>query len=346
MCSITEVETGFGSARTLTESVLGYPVAGGHATKRAVRSVGLLLHHRLGPAVTAEVLSWAASVVDVVDTATIEVLIESAIDAPGAWRPLRLAHRNMLTDPLERISHRPARRRALLTAWSQRPDWSNRTWGFESNREYRWTSRWSSYDDLDNPMEWLASLTEAYNTAVPVEPFSQRLARTASRSDQIAMFAAACADEVGEVASSPVLFELPDPIIARCLFEQTRRVLDNPTCPRNLVTMVRHPHDNATLELAVRAGHPYNHGSRIERLLRRLDAATREHYVDTIPTQFVEALRRAGLLKLDDLVGGDLQTLDLADDQHVVALFGDHRRVSQPTASAADRHPDTASARM
>ena len=83
--TLAEAEARFGSARRLSELVLGFPVSGGHATRRVIRAVGQLLRHPLGPAIAAEALSWAASIADAVDASQ-----RWARTAPGGWTIGRL----------------------------------------------------------------------------------------------------------------------------------------------------------------------------------------------------------------------------------------------------------------
>lgn len=114
LTTVDQVAEHFGNARRLARTVLGSPASGGHATKPAVRTLGQLLHHRLGPAVAAEALSWAAAVADVADSTTIEELLRTAGDSYVALRPIVLADRPPMIGYLHRQRTPSARRAALL----------------------------------------------------------------------------------------------------------------------------------------------------------------------------------------------------------------------------------------
>lgn len=327
MSTLDEVASQFGTARKLSEMVLGFPVAGGHATKRVVRSVGRLLHHHLGPAVATETLSWAASAAGVVDTAAIEGLLESAESAPVACRPLRLEDRWGLQEHLVRIDSMAARRRTLLKRFGDRPqglldprppgDWGRPIGSFDWSWD-EWDLR--ADDDL-NVRIWLEDI-EIKLKDMGRPGIVERLAAAGSTAVQVEMVADASRTELEELARSTLVFDLDEAIVARCLLEATAALLTNPACPPALSDRVRHPYDMATLELAIRAGCRHVDALRLRRLLSRLDADAYAHLLATVPERFLDALRRCGLMSLGDLTVGRLAAVDLSEEWTAAAAFG------------------------
>lgn len=318
MSTLDEVARRFGTARQLCEEVLGFPVAGGHATKRVVRAVGRLLHHRLGPAVAAEALSWAASATEVVDTAAVEVLLESAESTPVACRPLRLEDRWELQQCLARIGPMAGRRRVLLAMFGDRPirlldpeladDWNHpsRHWDW---LWAEWDLPWCKEDDL---AAWLARLGQP--------GIVERVAAAETTARQIELVANASRLELEELARSELVFDLDQAIVARCLLEATAALLANPACPPGLSDRVRQPYDLATLELAIRAGDRHVDAQRLRRMLSRLDADA--YLLARVPERFLDALRRCGLLSARDLTVGRLAAVDLSEKRMAAAAFG------------------------
>jgi len=330
MSTLDEVAGRFGTARQLSEMVLGFPVAGGHATKRVVRSVGRLLHHHLGPAVAAETLSWAASAAEVVDTAAIEGLLESAENAPVACRPLRLEDRWELQERLVRIESMAARRRALLERFGDRPEeLLHPRFGYP-----QFAGGWSrlsgpsdwSWDEMDRRADddvriWLEHI-EMSLAQMRRPGIIERLAATGSTAAQVEMVADATRTELEELARSALVFDLDEAIVARCLLEATAVLLANPACPPALSDRVRHPYDMATLELAIRGGCRHVDALRLRRMLSRLDVDACAHLLARVPERFLDALRRCGLMSVGELTDGRLAGVDLSEERTAAAAFG------------------------
>lgn len=344
MATVAQVEQRFGSVRALTETVLGYPVAGGHATRRAIRATGRALSHRLGPAVGAEALSWAASVIGIVDTSSIEELLESAAAAPAACRPLRLEDRHVLHQHLERFEHRPARRRALLSLFASRPSEIENPPSPPSHELYAYDS--IRYDP--DVVLWLAGLIDNDTTSfagIPrPETVVSRIFRAATPEHQLQVFEEARWEDVGALAASHVLFDLPVPIVARCLLDHPALVLGNETCPAELRSRVRHPYDEATLELALRAGRHHFENLRVRRLLSELDTRRRAEYLEAIPVAYLSALRACDLIAAEDLLTGHLSGVDLTNRELAEAALGvgrqwHHRRMPAVVIEILARHP-------
>jgi len=317
MRTIAEVEERFGTARALAEEILGFPVAGGCATKPVVRATGRALQHRLGPAVAAEALSWAASVIGVVDTSTIEALMEAAADAQVACRPIDLADRYQLHDRLGRIRHLPSRRRKLLELWADLPTrlaWRPEPSGGGSSHDFWGFGPFDSY--LLDPHTAMHShfplhtgdIVRTYSDATPAE--------------QVELFKRVQPGVMELLAASEALFDLAKPIVATCLLHATAIVLTNKACPPELRTRVRYPYDAATLELALRAGPWHFDIARMRRRLEMLDPDERSHLMAKIPFQLLLGLRCCGLIRAEDFISGDLASLDLADRRIAMSAFG------------------------
>jgi len=313
--TIDDVHDCFGSARVLTETILGYPVSGGHATKPVVRAVGSLLHHRLGPSVAAEALSWAASVAEVVDTAMIEALLAAATDAHTVCRPLTLADRLDLQDRLLRIDHRPARLAELLRLWHDTPA------SVEPIELDGFFARWNdqplgSFEDEDDCGERNARVDGTFRVLPDL------LERAASDVEQAELLASIAPYQLRQLAAWDRLFDLPDETVGACLLRYTAMVLAHPSCPEGLRSRVRFPCDVATLELALRAGPGFAEKPQLRRMLHGLSPDDRAHLLAVIPLVFVTALRHGGLLRPADLLTGDLAVLDLDDAEVRFAALG------------------------
>ncbi len=325
MSTIDEVARRFGTARRLCEVILGFPLSGGHATRRVVRCVGRLLYHRLGPAVAAEVLSWAASAAIVVDTAAIEALVESAEDAPVACRPLRLDDRWDLQDCLRRVVPMAARRRVLLAMFADRP---GRLVDPDLAFDWLGQGRFSDWVGVEwDPPEWEETEIAVWLQWL-VEPgivgagIVERVAAAGSTEAQIGLVATAGLCEVGQLARSEVVFDLDEAIVARCLLDATADLLSNRLCPADLSERVRYPYDMATVELAVRAGDRHFDRLRLRRLLTRLGADAWAYLLGRAPERFLVALRRCDLVSAAELSTGRLAGVDLSDARTAAAVFG------------------------
>jgi hypothetical protein len=311
----------FASTRRLAEIVLGFPVAGGHATRRAIRGLGLSLRNRLGPALAAEVLSWAASVANVVDTTAIELLLESAAGSMLTCRPRSLADRWELQDHLTAFDHMPARRRELLRLWDGRVE--ELDVDPPGDDEFR-TDLLTWFEDLDDDWDlyWDAEVV------VPVDRVdAAQIIHATTRDDQLELFARA--PGLGhELARSSSLFELAEPIVEHCLLHHTAAVLTNPACSTELRDRIRLPYDQATLELAVRAGVNQVDRARLRRMLAAQTDTQRARLLDLIPIEYLTARRWCGLLTCHDLVDGDLAAVDLCDRSVAGAALGCARQWS------------------
>lgn len=338
MRTLDEVEARFGSARNLCETVLGFPISGGHATRRAIRATGLLLRHRLGPALAAEALSWAASVSTLVDAATVETLLEAASTAEATYLPLRLDERHLLEAHLGRVRLPAQRRRRALDLW-------------RSHERERWLPDWLAmppwrfHDDEHDEVELVAWLSRAPDSEGNTGPNPRhRLVLPAglvdvAEQEQLGLFVQLDAGEREAVARSEVLFGLAGELVAACLAEHPGAVLANPSCPEALRRRVRHPYDEATLELAVRAGAGHYEVARVRRLLEGAGAALRSHLRASSPVEYAAARRCCGLLTLADLDG-----IDLADRRVAEVVLGrprdwPGRRIPEVVVEALIEHP-------
>lgn len=330
--TLSEVEDRFGTARRVTESVLGYPVSGGHATRRAIRAVGRLLVHRLGPALCAEALTWAASVARTVETSTLETLLELAGDGLGAYRPWRLDCPPAALDAVATLPSTASRRQALLDLWRR-----SRAALHELDLEYRRDTLPLVFEDRDFGVNdvalWLRSCTDQLDigSMCDMAPAEQRR-----------LVEAADAEELVRIARSERLFDLDVSVVGTCLLRATRTTLDNEACPRELRDRVRHPYDRATLELAVRAGPGCFEAARVRRMLGELGETAWRELVEVEPKKALEVLRTLGFVTADELTTGRLRHLDLGDRATCLALFG-----SQLESSTLDvafdvvaHHPD------
>jgi hypothetical protein len=313
-----EVEGLFGTARHLTDQVLGFPVAGGHATRRAVRGVGRLVRHKLGPAVAAEALTWSASVADVIDSSTIEAFLEVAYEASGTYRPWRLDGRSMLADRLRGIDCLPSRRDVLFELWKvSRSKLADPDGDYLRQTARGYIETWSAQEAPLDLAQWLS---EATWTRSALDPTT--LAELDAR-EQLELVESATLTEVDRLAGSDELFSFDTSVVRLCLLRATRSVLLNKACSSELRDRIRYPYDMATLELALRAGAGFFEQARMRRVLAELDDESLTHLLSSVPAQLLKNLRAFGLLTTDDLVDGRFQDLDLSDRSVARAVFGD-----------------------
>lgn len=314
-----EVAANYPNPRVICEAILGYPVAGGSATKRAIRAVGVLLRHPIGPAVAVEALSWAASVSEVLDSTSIETFLEQADDATVALRPLHLDERHDMVAALSGLKT-PRQRRETLARW-----WERREPAYEPYVRPEWDEvlfYTPEVDDQEDPAALLAGLEGLYEPT-PVDPFASfpladRIARETTGARQLALYKAADEVEKTELASDPRLFGFKPAVVACCVLEHTATVLRNPACPAGLVERVRYPYDAATLELALRAGRSFYDPGRVSAMLTNRDAP---HVVDLaarLPVQVCAALTESGALTAADLTAGLFRHVDLSDRHAIV----------------------------
>ena len=250
-----EVAERFGTARAVGEAVLGLPVTGGHCTKPVVRALGRLLHHRLGPAVAAEALSWAAAVADVVDSTTIEALLTMAAGADVTLRPLQLNDRFWLVERLDRHRAPAARRKSCCRCGRST---ANRPTRAATNPSSRLSEDRRPYSDPyhreDEPSghEWLDELLSGRTPPreyMPGRRLRSRLEAATDPEARRAILDGASYTAMSQLAQQPDLFELPLDAIEYCLLEFTSSFLANPECPPGLERRIRAPHDVASLEL-------------------------------------------------------------------------------------------------
>jgi hypothetical protein len=332
-CTVSEVEARFGTARRVTEQILGFPLSGGHATRRTVRAVGRLLTHRLGPALAAEVLTWSATLGPAVETSTIEDFLEGAVHARGTHRPWRLDHAPAALEAVARIP-RPARQRRTLGALWQHtrshldePAPSSLVSAaippFELDDEIEDLSRWLR----ESSPEWCPVDVPALLVMGPDE--QRRVVDRLSDSD------------IDWLARREELFSMDENAIGTCLLRATRSTLDNEACPAGLRDRVRRPYDLATLELALRMGSGWSEPGRVRRMLAALDSESLGALVSAIPEPTLGAMREVGLLSADELLTGRLRHLDLADPRTRRAAVG--QRLAPETVelvtALAVRHP-------
>ena len=290
----------FGSARGLTEAMLGYPVSGGFATKPAIRAVGRLVTHRLGPALAAEALSWAACAAEVVDRTTIEAFLAMAADAPATYLPLRIADRSDLHGLLDTERTSKGRRELLFATWHRENDDQARTF---------WTCDGLVCELFEADADW--------------------------HLDDHGMTGAAL---------SPTLFDENDDVIARYLRDSTHLVLDNPACPAALKNLIRHPYDDRTLELALRAGPRHVDQDRLRIRLSRLDAEQLRALATRVPAHLLFALRAIGAVDAELFLSGPLRDVDLAAQHVLTAAFGrpyewPNNRIPDDLVRLLEHHP-------
>ena len=326
-----------GTARAVTVAVLGSPAAGGHATRAAIRATGRLVTHRLGPALAAEALSWAAEFADLVDVATTEALLLHAADATATYRPLPVDGSAPLRTVLAGLPTGAKRRRMLLDVWGRIHEHPPSA-GRGTNVRPRWNL--DSLIDLD-----LCADDDGYFLAfLEAKRTGSKWSAALDQDAQIRLLASASGAEIAWLASSPVLFDLSDPIIGHCLVTHTRTVLRHPACPPALRQRIALPYDQATFELALLAGRGFASIGRMTRMLRELSDAALEDLAERMPRQLLEALDRCGLVRADLFVDGPLRHLDLTDPALLIAAFGAPVRAPERTKREFWRlleiHPD------
>lgn len=319
MVTIEEVADEFGTARTLAEAILGAPIAGGVATRRTIRATGRLLTHRLGPALAAEALSWAASVTEQVSTAAIEEFLEAAAGCEIVRRPLQLDDRHVLNEHLERCRTDPQRRAELAWWWQSRTDDVRWRPDPEDRPDDLFTD-WL-YRPLDDPPCWAVGAPPCSNPSHPLcwdqpeagtdsegpsRPTSIEVFAADNGGDQVQLFNHLETAERAAVASDWRLFDLDEAVIGRCLVEHTVAVLANPACPHGLRDRVRHPYDAATLELAVRSGPAHFEVARVRRLLDQIDEAEHCRFMKQLRLPYLKARQACGLNTVEALTTGRL----------------------------------------
>lgn len=354
MTTIDEVVDVFGNARILVDAILGPPIAGGAGTRRAVRATGALLTHRLGPALAAEALSWAASAAEMVSPTGIEEFLEAAADSTVVRGPLRLDDRHVLNEHLAQGRTDAQRRRELGWWWRSRTDGISYPYEFDNDDDDQcymfrvdpvgpacWAADAPPCDSPEHPFCWLGP------EAGPPIPTSADLFTTEDDEAQVAVFDLLNSWEQASVASDLRVFDLHESLIARCLLDHTAEVLVNPACPNGLRDRVRYPHDAATLELAVRAGAGHFEVAKVRRLLAELDDRSHEHFISELPRSYLRARQVCGLNTLEALTTGRLAGLDLSDRDTAEAALGTSdswhwRRLPDQVVEILIHHPQAA----
>ncbi|MCU0271469.1 MAG: hypothetical protein MUF83_22895, partial [Acidimicrobiales bacterium] len=242
MTTVDEVVAAYGSARAIVTETLGAPIAGGAGTRRAVRATGVLLTHRLGPALAVEALSWAASAAEAVDPATIEAFLEHAASAVAVHRPLRLEDRHVLVGHLAAHPSEAARRRTLYHLWDAGTahDLPTPPSPRTADDDAAWLHElFADLDDPDELAEWLWLHRDHRDPTAPTPPPRPRVVDVydaATPDEQAVAFDRLDLGQRAVVAGSHLLFELAETVVARCLVEHPRHVLTNPACPDGLRT--------------------------------------------------------------------------------------------------------------
>lgn len=268
--TLDDVRTRFGSARTLTEQLLGFPLNGGHATKPMVRLIGELLHHRLGPAVAAEALAFVVEIQRMVSTDVIERILRRYLDVSLA---VGLPSEGELSDVVARLDAVVGRARASLAVDLCRPqgretyrrrDAASVGVGHDDYfdwRPSRWFGRrssWSSQEPASELLEWLLDLGNEKPTPPQID---------ASDHDQMVAL----------------------------LWDNTHQLLQRHDCPDALREMIRHPYDEATLHLAIRAGLPFYEHARVRRMLLGASRPVLERFAEHSSSQLVVAVLQLGI---------------------------------------------------
>lgn len=317
--TVGDVVATLSSARTITEEILGTPASGGAATRRSIRAVGGLVRHRLGPALAAEGLSWAASASGRVSSSTVEAFLEHIQDAPWVHQPLRLVDRYRLHAHLELCRSERERRRTLVRLW-EAPGVGVTTRGRAPSVASGSLELWPD-DDLTADLElWLQERIGTDGDSA--SPRVIDVYRAPDDHAQLLAFERLGASQQIEVAKSHLLFDLAPSIVARCLVEHTATVLTNATCPAALRERIRHPYDAATVELALRAGPAHFEAARLRRHLEQLDDRDHDRFLGELLLPYLVARRACGLNTASEFLVGRLSDVDLSDEATARAALG------------------------
>ena len=267
-----------------------------------------------------------------VENSTLETLLEHAGDAQGAYRPWRLEHPPAALAAVATLPSAASRSQALLDLWGR-----SRAPLDEPELEYRRDTLPLAFEDRDGSVDdiaqWLRASTDHLDigSMCDMDPAEQRR-----------LIEAADAEELERIARSNRLFDLDVSVVGACLLRATRTTLDNETCPRELRDRVRHPYDQATLELAVRAGPGCFEAARVRRMLSQMGEAAWRKLVEAEPKKALEVLRTLGFITVDELVTGRLRHLDLGDRATGLTLFGSslHSATLDVAFDVMVHHPD------
>lgn len=355
MATIEKVADEFGAARAIAVAVLGAPAAGGSATRPTIWATGHLLTHRLGPALAAEALSWAASVAELVSASAIEEFLTAATESEIVCRPLRLDDRHVLHGHLERCRTDSERRDGLAQLWQSRGDhfrWrqddvylSSFDWSSDSFQEPPcWAIDAPPCSNPDHPICWADSGTAMPG---PERPTGAEVFASHDGLSQRRLFDLLGWAEQAEVAADDRLFDLDEEVVASCLVDHTATVLANPACPQGLRDRVRYPYDPATLELAIRSGPGHFEVARARHILEDLNEAEHRRYMEQLQLPYLRSLRACGLNTLGELTTGRLAGLDLSDRDTAEAILGTPddwhwRRLPNHVVDVLVHHPQAA----
>lgn len=319
MVSADQVIAEFGSLATVVYETLGHVNSGGAGTKAAVRATGRLFQHRLGPALATEALSWAASVSQHLDPASIATFLESGASAEVVYRPIHLDHRDDLVTCFERQNTEKGKLAALTALWESlhEPMFAMPP----SNRLGNSELETDEEHDVDYLVEWLRAHLDA-KSKHEGDAASQLQALPEDPAVQVKLFEELTEVERMRFADFSGLFDLCDEIVGQVLVEFPARVLDNPQCPQALQDRVRYPHDRATLELALSAGAGYYEAAKVRRILASLTSNEHNELLTSMPVPYLRARRRCGLATAHDLIEGPLSNVDLADRSLSEAVLG------------------------
>ena len=269
--TLDDVRSRFGSARTLTEQLLGFPLNGGHATEPMVQLVGELLHHRLGPAVAAEALALLVEIQQMVPTNTIERILRRYLDVSVA---AGLPTETELSELVGRLDEVDGRARSALAVDLCQPQGREKYarrettrvgWGEEIECDFR-PSRF-----FGNPLSWSGEGSAG-----------ERFDRS---------------DDILRRFHTAELVDLSDhDQTVKLLWDNTDLLLYRHDCPDELRALIRHPYNEATLHLAIRAGRPFYETSRVRRMLLGAPRPSLERIAEHSLHQLAVAVMHLGLM--------------------------------------------------
>ncbi len=307
LATLEEVVARFGTSRALTEAVLGHPTSGGTATRRAIRLVGQRCRHRLGPALATEALSWAASIAPEVGVPGVESFLADALHSGSTYRPLILAERDVL---VAHVAGAPPHKRTetLAELWwtcgGLRSRWDLRL-GAESYEgmmdrlgiRSEGSGACYGYALEDLAADWHAALSTDGSWERPEREVDLGSVRDLDGPDQVAWYEGLSPPDQIAGAHHGDLFDLADAVVAQVLSTHPSCLLHHPDCPGGLVQRIRYPYDTATVTLAVRAGRLHYCATRTSRTLGSLDDGDLADLIEANPTEVLDLLEEAGLLR-------------------------------------------------
>ena len=348
--TLDDVTAEFGSARDIAIATLGYPINGGHATKPVIRAFGQLLHHRLGPAVACEALALATTVGDLIDSHTVELLLEQASTARTANAPLRISEAEIFRELLVGQPTIRHRRELVLTRWNDNHRCSE---VLES-----WETQWLlGGGPVSDPYHWSHPNSENYEAfwLELLETFDQeRLAANERFVDGVwardpSSIAALLEEQPAEVlirlARHPALFELDDEALAVVANAQPWLFFRHPCCPQEVLDHLAAAPSFETLALALRAEWSGGYGkafySRFRQALAGLtDSQQLELVRIGVGARLVHELTRFGLLSADMLCGPFATIWPSKESLWWVLPINNWAAAEPFVNSLLERHPD------